>query len=71
MVRNGAFGHKVDCLNILKDIFNLEGHQNSITGSRVTVILLNGWTFPIGQSGEASWWRVCYQRGLPHLVLNG
>ena len=23
----------------------------------------------IGQSGGASWWRVCYQRGLPRLVL--
>jgi hypothetical protein len=23
----------------------------------------------IGQSGEASRWRVCYQRGLPRLVL--
>ena len=23
----------------------------------------------IGKSGEASWWRVCYQRGLPRLVL--
>ena len=23
---------------------------------------------PIGQSGEASWWRVCNQRGLPRLV---
>ena len=21
------------------------------------------------QSGEASWWRVCYQRGVPRLVL--
>ena len=21
-----------------------------------------------GQSGEAYWWRVCYQRGLPRLV---
>ena len=27
------------------------------------------WIFPIGQGGEASWWRVCYQRGLPRLVL--
>ena len=26
------------------------------------------WIFPIGQIGEASWWRVCYQRGLPSLV---
>ena len=25
--------------------------------------------FPIRQSGEASRWRVCYQRGLPRLVL--
>ena len=25
--------------------------------------------FPIGQSGEASWWRVFYQRGLPRLVV--
>ena len=22
-----------------------------------------------GQSGGASWWSVCYQRGLPRLVL--
>ena len=22
------------------------------------------------QSGEAYWWRVCYQRGLPHLVFS-
>ena len=25
--------------------------------------------FFFGQSGEAYWWRVCYQRGLPRLVL--
>ena len=24
--------------------------------------------FFFGQSGEAYWWRVCYQRGLPRLV---
>ena len=50
------------------EILNLEGHQNCITGSRVTAILLKKWTFPIGQSGEASRWRVCYQGGLPCLV---
>ena len=43
--------------------------QKHITGSRVTATLLNEWIFPIGQSDEASWWRVCYQRGLPRLVL--
>ena len=25
-------------------------------------------TCHVSQSGEAYWWRVCYQRGLPHLV---
>ena len=28
-----------------------------ITGSRVIAIFLNGWIFPIGQSGGASQWR--------------
>ena len=50
------------------EILNLKGHQNRITGLGVTAILLNGWIFPIEQSGEASWWRVCYQLGLPRLV---
>ena len=58
-----SFDHPINVLYL-----NLEGHQNRITGSRVTAILLNGWIFPIGQSGEASRWRVCYQRGLPRLV---
>ena len=29
------------------------------------------WILPIGQNGEASRWRVCYQRGLPRLVSEG
>ena len=33
-------------------------------------ILLNGWIFPIGQRGEASRWRVFYQRGLLGLVID-
>ena len=40
------------------EILNLEGHQNRINGSRVTVILLSEQIFPIGRSAEASWWRV-------------
>ena len=69
MVRNGAFSHKIDYTTIFLEILNLEGHQNCITGSRGTAILLHGWLFPIGQSGEASRWRVCYQQGLPRLVF--
>ena len=70
MVRNGAFSHKIDYITIFLKIWNLKGHQNHITGSRVTAIMLKGWIFPFGQSGEASrWrWRVCYQRGLTRLV---
>ena len=69
LVRNGALGHKIDYITILKEILNLEGHQNCITGSRVTAILLNGGIFPIEESGEANWWRVYFQRGLPRLVF--
>ena len=69
MVRNGAFSHKIDYIRIFLENLNLEEHQNRIIGSRVTAILLNGLIFPIGQSGEASRWRVCYQQGLPRLVL--
>ena len=39
--------------------------------SRVTChmsILFFYFTKKIGQSDGASWWRVCYQRGLPRLV---
>ena len=48
MVRNGAFGHKIDYLTIFLEILNLEGHQNRITGSGVTAILLNEWILTIG-----------------------
>ena len=63
------------CKNILRrwhapiirnDAFS---HKIGITGARVTAILLNGWIFPIGQIGEPSQWRVCYQRGLHCLAF--
>ena len=41
MVGSGSFSHKMDYNTIFSEILNLEGHQNKITGSRVTVILLN------------------------------
>ena len=69
MVGNGAFSHKIDYITILIKILNLEGHENRITGARVTAILLNDLIFPLGQSGEAKRWRVCYQRGLSRLVF--
>ena len=45
MVGDGAFSHKIDYVN---DYVNFEGHQHCTTGSRITAILLNGWTLPIG-----------------------
>ena len=41
-VKDGAFSHEIDYVTILKDILNIEGHLNRITGSKVTGILLNG-----------------------------
>ena len=46
MVGNGAFSNKIDYVTLFKDILNLKGHR--ITGSRVLVILLNGWSFSGG-----------------------
>ena len=66
MVRNGDFSHKIDYITIFYKIINL---ITRITSSRVTAILLNGWISPMVQNGEASRWRLCYQRGLPRLVL--
>ena len=48
MVEDGDFSHNWDYIIILLDIWNHEGHQNHITGSRVTAVLLNGWILPIG-----------------------
>ena len=58
-----------DSITIFKETLNLEGHQNRITDSRMTAILLKKVNFPTGQSGEASRLRVCYQQGLPRLVF--
>ena len=48
MVEDSAFSHKKDYVTISKEILNLEGHPNRITGSKVTAILLNGGILPIG-----------------------
>ena len=43
-------------VTIFKEILNLEGHLNRVTGSKVTAILLNGWIFSywLSFSGEGS-----------------
>ena len=65
MVEDGAFSHKIDNVAIIKEILNLEGHQNHMTGSRVTAIFLNGWILPIGGTSVLEGLR---STGLPRLV---
>ena len=36
----------VKYITVFKDILNVEGHPNRITGSKVTTILLNRWFTP-------------------------
>ena len=42
MIEDGAFSHKIEICYIFLENINLEKHQNCITGSKVTAILLNG-----------------------------
>ena len=56
MVGDGASSRKIDYVNKFLEILNLKGHQNRISGSRVTAILLNGWTLLIGEAASG---RVC------------
>ena len=56
MAGYGLSSHKIIYVIKFYEILNLEGHQNRITGSIVTAILLNGWTLP---NGEAASGRVC------------
>ena len=42
MIEDSAFIDKIDYGKLFKEINNLKGHLNCITGSRVTAIFLNG-----------------------------
>ena len=65
-VADGAFSDKIDHVTILKEILNPERHPNRITGSKVTVILLNEWILPIGGASSG---RVCACRLRSRLVF--
>ena len=47
MVEDGAFSNKIDYVPMFLENLNHEGHPNRITGSKVTMVLLNGWILPI------------------------
>ena len=47
-VRDGSSSHKTDYVIVIKNFLNPEGHQNLISGSKVTAILLKMWILPVG-----------------------
>ena len=63
-IEDGAISHKIDYVTILYKILNCQVHLNRITGSRVPVILLNGWILPIGGASAVEGLR---SMGLPCL----
>ena len=56
MVRDSSSSYRIDYVIVIKKSLNLEGHQNPISGSEVTAILLKGWFWPIGVVASG---RVC------------
>ena len=40
--RLGSSSYKIDYVIVIKDFINPKGHQNPISGSKVTTILLKG-----------------------------
>ena len=47
-VRDSSSSYKIDCIIVIKYSLNPKGHQNPISGSKVTAILLKVWILPIG-----------------------
>ena len=47
-VRDRYSSYKIDYVIVIQNYLNPAGHQNPISGSKVTAILLNRWILPIG-----------------------
>ena len=50
MVGDSTFSYKTDYVIVIKNFLNPEGHQNPISSSKVTTILLKGWILPNGEA---------------------
>ena len=47
-VRDRSSSYKIDFIIVIKNFLNAAGHQNRISGLKITAILLKGWILPIG-----------------------
>ena len=65
-VRDSSSSYKIDYFIAIKTFLNPKGHQNRISGSKVTVILLKGRILPIGGASVVEGLR---STGLPRLVF--
>ena len=65
-VRASTSSYKKDYFIGIKTFLNPEGHQNRITGSKVTAILLKRWILPIGGASAVEGLQ---STGLPRLVI--
>ena len=66
MVRDSSSSYRIDYVIVIKTILNPEGHQNRISGSKVTTILLEEWILPIGGASAVESLR---STGIPRLVI--
>ena len=64
-VKDSSSSYKIDYFIVVKTILNPEGHQNRITGSKITAILLKGYILPFGGASAVEGLR---STGLPRLV---
>ena len=47
---DNSSSYNIDYVIVIKNFQNSKGHQNPISGSKVTGILLKGWILPIGEA---------------------
>jgi hypothetical protein len=55
-LRDSTSSYKIDSVIVIMNFPHPKGHQNLISGSKVTAILLKGWILPIGGASSG---RVC------------
>ena len=65
-VSDSSSSYKIDYVIVIKTFLNPEGHQNCISGSKVSAILLKGWSLPIGGASSVEGLQ---STGLPRLVF--